>query len=409
MGAKENLRNFISANSIYGNKGLGIKLGDPGATPLPNDSQDSDTGANTLQNYPILTSATLTNGNVNIKGGLLSTPSTIFFILFYADAAPDPSGYGEGRFYLGRQTVTSDEKGYVFFDVTFPYVAETAVVTATATDFASNTSEFSKAIAINGVPSHLLNVSTRLRVGTGENVLIAGFIVTGQDRKPLIVRALGPSLTAFGVPNALQDPTLELFASGAQFAFNDNWKDTDPAAIQATGIAPTDGRESAITGALIPQSYTAILRGKGDTTGIGLVDVYDLDQSTLSKLGNVSTRGFVDTGDNVLIGGVIIGGPSGGTMRAIFRGMGPSLTAAGIGNALQDPTLELRDGSGTLIASNDNWKDDDAANISATGIPPQDDRESAIVRTLPPGNYTAQVRGKNDTVGVGLVEAYSLP
>jgi hypothetical protein len=263
-------------------------------------------------------------------------------------------------------------------------------------------------------PSHLLNISTRMRVLTGDNVLIGGFIVTGTDDKKVIIRGIGPSLTNLGVPDALQDPTLELHDStGAVIAFNDNWKDTQQTEIQMTGIPPTDDRESAIVATLpVDQStgfsgYTAILRGLNDTTGVGLVEVFDLDQAANSKLANISTRGFVDTGDNVMIGGLIAGG--GGSINVLLRAIGPSLASSGVSNALQDPTLELHDGSGAVIAFNDNWKDSQQTEIEATTIPPGDDRESAIVATLAPGNYTAIVRGSNNTTGVALVEAFNLP
>jgi hypothetical protein len=257
----------------------------------------------------------------------------------------------------------------------------------------------------------LLNISTRLRVLTGDNVLIGGFIVTGTDPKKVIVRGLGPSLTSQGVPGALSDPTLELHdGTGATLATNDNWKDTQQSEIEATTIPPTNDLESAIVATLPANNaaYTAILRGKNDTTGIGLVEVYDLDQAANSQLANISTRGFVDTGDNVMIGGFIIGPSNAFSGKIVVRAIGPSLTNQGVANALQDPTLELHDGSGATIASNDNWKDTQQSDIEATTIPPTNDLESAIVATLTPGNYTAIVRGKNNTTGVALVEVYNL-
>jgi plastocyanin len=256
--------------------------------------------------------------------------------------------------------------------------------------------------------SQLLNISTRMRVLTGDNVLIGGFIVTGTDDKKVIIRGLGPSLTSQGVPGALQDPTLELHdGSGALLAFDDNWKDTQQAEIEATGIAPSNDLESAIVATLPANNsaYTAILRGKDNTTGVGLVEVYDLAQSANSQLANISTRGFVDTGNNVMIGGFILGNGS-GTANVIVRALGPSL---GISGELADPTLELHDANGALIMSNDNWKDTQQSQIEATGIPPQNDLESAIVVTIAPAAYTAIVAGKNGTTGIGLVEVYRLP
>ena len=258
-----------------------------------------------------------------------------------------------------------------------------------------------------------LNISTRLRVQTGDNALIGGFIITGADPKTVILRAIGPSLAAGGVPGALQDPTLELHDAGGVIAFNDNWKDTQQGEIEATSIPPVNDFESAIVKTLLPGSYTAVVRGNGDTTGVAVVEAYDLSASGTAKLANISTRGFVDTGDNVMIGGFIVGGGLGkgaaGSEKVMVRAIGPSLGAAGIDGVLQDPTLELHDGNGATIGVNDNWKDDQPAEIQATGIAPSDDRESAIVRVIPGGNYTAIVRGVGDNVGIAVVEAYNLP
>jgi hypothetical protein len=210
---------------------------------------------------------------------------------------------------------------------------------------------------------------------------------------------------------------LELHQGSTTLATNDNWKINDQtgqsqeADIRATTIPPTNDLESAIVMTLSPGAYTAILAGKNGGTGVGLVEVYDLAQAANSKLANISTRGFVDSGDNVMIGGLIVGGGSGGgTATVIVRALGPSVPVAG---ALGDPTLELRNGSGMLVDSNDNWKtrpdgSSQQAAIEATTIPPTNDLESALVQTLVPGNYTAIVRGKNNTTGVGLVEVYQL-
>ncbi len=253
----------------------------------------------------------------------------------------------------------------------------------------------------------VLNISTRLSVQTGDNVLIAGFIITGEKPREVIVRAIGPSLGST-VADALVDPILELHDStGLSIAANDNWKEAQQAVIEATGLAPTDDLESAIVATLAPGSYTAVVRGANDSTGIGLAEVYDLNQATPSKLANISTRGFVDTGENVLIGGFIVR-PGGGTdTSVIVRAIGPSLGSV-VENALADPTLELHDSSGAVVAANDNWKEAQQAEINATGLAPTDDAESAIVALLPPGPYTAVVRGKDDTAGVALVELYAL-
>jgi plastocyanin len=247
------------------------------------------------------------------------------------------------------------------------------------------------------------NISTRLRVETGNNVLIGGFIITGTQPKRIIVRAIGPSLPLAG---ALADPVLELRdSSGGLIRSNDNWRSDQEAEITATGIPPGNNLESAIVATLPANSsaYTAIVRGVNNGTGIGVVEAYDLDRSVDSKLANISTRGFVQTGDNVLIGGLIVLGQD--PLRVIVRAIGPSLTVSG---ALANPTLELHDGNGALLASNDNWRSDQEAEIIATGIPPSNDLESAIVRNLVPGNYTAIVRGVNNTTGVAVVEAYGL-
>lgn len=249
------------------------------------------------------------------------------------------------------------------------------------------------------------NISTRLLVETGDNALIGGFIVTGTQSKKVIVRAIGPSLIPF-FPDALADPTLELRnGSGGLILANDNWRTDQEAEIIATGIPPTNDSESAIVATLPANAsnYTAIVRGVNNGTGIGVVEAYDLDQTVDSKLANISTRGLVQTGNNVLIGGLIVLGQ--GPLRVIVRAIGPSLPIAGV---LSDPTLELRDGSGALVASNDNWRTDQEAEIIATGIPPTNDFECAIVRNLTAGNYTAIVRGVNNTTGIAVVEAYNL-
>jgi len=249
-----------------------------------------------------------------------------------------------------------------------------------------------------------------MRVQTGDNVGIGGFIITGTAPKHLLLRAIGPSLTQFGVPNALADPVLELHGP-VPFATitNDNWRD-DPAqeaAILATGIQPTNNLESAIDTTLNPGAYTAVLRGKNNTSGVALIEVYDLSQAVLAKLANISTRAFVSTGDDIVIGGFLLGGNSGNS-RIVARGIGPSLTALGVTNALANPTLELRDNNGALLGANNDWQDDPAAagELTAAGLAPTDSLESGIAATLPPGLYTALLAGLNNGTGVGLVEVY---
>ncbi len=255
----------------------------------------------------------------------------------------------------------------------------------------------------------LLNISTRLRVLAGDKALIGGFIVTGSAPKKVIIRGLGPSLTDKGVAGALQDPTLELFNQSGSLATNDNWKQTQQAAIAATGIPPAKDAEAAIVRTLLPGSYTAILRGRSNSIGVGLLEVYDLAQSANSKLANISSRGFVDSGDNALIGGFIAGGLSRGpNTKVVVRALGPSLAGQGVSGALADPTLALVNANGVTVRANDNWKSDQPSELEAIGIQPTRDAESALVATLPPGNYTAIMRGNNNGTGIGLVEVYNI-
>jgi hypothetical protein len=256
-------------------------------------------------------------------------------------------------------------------------------------------------------PAQLLNISTRLNVQTGESVSIAGFIITGNAAKKVIVRGIGPSLS--GLNPLLADPTLELHGpNGGLMTSNDNWKENQLTEIENSGLAPTNDAESAIVATLLPGNYTAILSGRNGTTGIGLVEMYDLDLTSDSKLANISTRGFVQTGNNVMIAGFILGN---GTRaeKVVVRAIGPSLS--GIANLLANPTLELHDGNGSQLISNDDWKDDatQAAEIAAAGMAPQNDFESAVMTTLPPGQYTAIIAGKNGGTGVGVAEVYHLP
>ncbi len=258
-------------------------------------------------------------------------------------------------------------------------------------------------------PTQPLNISTRMQVLTAEKVLIGGFIVTGTDPKKVILRAIGPSLAAFGIANPLPDPVIELHASDQSLiTSNDNWKETNEGEIAASGLAPTDDLESALITTLEPGSYTAIVSGKDGATGVGLVEGYDLDQPADSELANISTRGFVETGTNVMIGGFILGGND-GNATIVVRALGPSLSQFGVADALADPTLELRDQNGALIQGNNNWKDTQQTEIAATGLQPTLDAESAILSLLGPGAYTAIVAGQGDTTGVGLVEVYRLP
>ena len=274
----------------------------------------------------------------------------------------------------------------------------------------------------------LTNISTRALVETGDNVVIGGFIVQGSAANRVIIRAIGPELTQHGVADALHNPTLELHdGTGALIASNDNWVTTiiggiitqnQVRDIMNSGHAPSNGLESAIIADLPPGKYTAIVRGVNDTTGVGLVEVYDLNNPGTvpsSILRNISSRSVVLTGDDVMIGGFIVQGS--GTKRVIVRAIGPELTRYGVQNVLTDPTLELHDGRGALIASNDNWQttviggiitQDQVMDIQGSGHAPTQPSESAIIADLQPGRYTAIVRGKNIIVGVALVEVYDL-
>ncbi|HEX4665117.1 MAG TPA: NF038122 family metalloprotease [Chthoniobacterales bacterium] len=250
------------------------------------------------------------------------------------------------------------------------------------------------------VPASLGNISTRLGVETGDQVLIGGFIIDGTQPKDVIVRALGPSLPLSGT---LADPILELHLADGSVMSNDNWRSDQEAEIMATGFAPAFDLESAIVLTLNPGAYTAIVKGAHGETGVGLVEVYDLDQSSDSELANISTRGLVQTGDNVLIGGFIVLGNQ--LSYTLVRAIGPSLPVSG---SLADPMLELHDAQGRAVVSNDDWRSNQEDEIIPTGFAPDDDAESAIVAILAPGSYTAIVRGKNDTTGVALVEVYKL-
>ena len=269
----------------------------------------------------------------------------------------------------------------------------------------------------------LTNISTRAFVQTGDNVVIGGFFVEGAPPKRVIIRAIGPDLTKYGIPNALANPTLELHDGiGALIASNNNWVTTIIGGIitatqvhdiQASGYAPSDPLDSAIIADLPAGNYTAILRGVNNLTGVALVEVYDLNPEAGSILGDISTRAYVQTGDNVMIGGFTIPGtqPKGVILRAI----GPELSKYGIPNTLADRTLELYDSTGALIASNDNWQHtaidgiiaaDRVRGILDSGLAPENQNESVINATLLPGSYTAIVRGVNNTTGVALLSGH---
>jgi len=275
--------------------------------------------------------------------------------------------------------------------------------------------------AYNSIPIHLentkfptvgpqaLNLSTRGLVSVGDNVLIGGFIVTGPGPKSVVLRALGPTLSGFGLSGVLADPVLSVYnSSRTLIATNDNWQDDIGAAyITVNGLAPANPSESALLQNLAPGAYTVIVTGKDSTPGMSLVELYDVSPLSNSKLVNMSTRGSAGTGDNVLISGFIVGDVESATV--IIRALGPSLASFGVSGVLSDPTLTIYDANGTVIASNDNWQDDiNAIDVQKNLLTPPNPSESAIVLRLPAGAYTAIVRGANGGTGVGLAEVYTL-
>jgi uncharacterized repeat protein (TIGR01451 family) len=328
------------------------------------------------------------DGNFNASAGSLAGGQTV-------NAAPTPSP-------TPTPTPTATPSSS---PTPSPTVSPTAPPSATASPTPSPSPTASPG-------AEALNISTRARVESGENVLIGGFIITGDEPKKVIVRALGPSLNVDGtpVPDRLADPVLELHGpNGSLIVSNDDWKQTQQQQIEATTLAPTDDRESAIVATLQPDAYTAVLSGKDGATGVALVEAYDLSKDAASQLANISTRGLVQTDDNVMIGGFMLGGDP-RESRVAIRGLGPSLADSGIGNTLADPTLELRDKDGNRIELNDDYTDNaaEAAELAAQGLTPHDSRESALFVTLQPGTYTVILAGKNNTTGVGLVEIYNL-
>ncbi|MEO5755027.1 MAG: fibronectin type III domain-containing protein [Chthoniobacterales bacterium] len=254
-------------------------------------------------------------------------------------------------------------------------------------------------------PAALINISSRAVVHTGENVLIGGFIVDGVVAKKVALRAIGPSLANYGVVGAMSDPVLQIIdATGVVVVTNDSWNFPGEE-VSAYGLAPSDAREAAVVATLEPGSYSAVVSGKSSTTGVALFDLYDLDAQT-GRVANISTRSRVESGDNVMIGGFILGGTTG--TQVIVRAIGPSLVPNGVTDALLDPTLELYDSNGSLLASNDNWRTSQEGAIVGSTVPPTDNREAAIVATLAPGAYSGIIRGANGTTGVALFEVFAL-
>ncbi len=345
-----------------------------------------------------------------MEGSLTSNPNIAYVLNFYSNAEVDASGYGEGETWLGSLDVQTNAQSTVGFS--FPLESDSfgRFITATATDPAGNTSEFSLASAVVPPLSRFLNISTRLRVQTGDNVLIGGFIITGNDPKEVIVRAIGPSLGDFGVANPLANPSLELNYPGRHHrrdrtttgATPRKRKSSPPAWHRATTSNPPSSPPS--TPALTPRSCAGSAAAPASPWSKPTTLAPALD----SALANISTRGLVETGDNVMIGGIIVGPDAAPSGSILLRAIGPSLGDFGITNPLANPTLELRDGNGLLVRANDNWKGTQQVAIEATGLAPTRDLESAILATLPAGNYTAIMSGVGGTTGIGLVEAYHL-
>jgi hypothetical protein len=384
----------ILSNSIYSNRSHGITLARP----------ESNNG----QTFPVVSSATISNSTATLRGTLDSTPSTDFVVQFFADSQ---SLTTSKQTYLGSIDVVTDDNGHATFRATVPITDSNVVFNATATDSAGNTSEFFRN------PAYLQNISTRAAVGSGDNALIGGFVA---DWGNVAVRGIGPSLKSFGFSNVLADPTLDLRnQAGAQTGFNDNWKDNQSQAsqFQAFGLAPAEDAESALLVASFSPnvSYTAVLRGKNETSGLGVVEAYTMlpgdsfnDSGGNTGFANLSSRGLVGSGDNIIVGGFILGEGNEST-RVVLRAIGPSLQNAGITNPLPDPVLELHNSSGSVIASDDSWTDTQQNDLQAVGLAPLDERECAILTRLSAGAYTAVVRGKGSATGVALVEIYRLP
>jgi phospholipase/lecithinase/hemolysin len=329
---------------------------------------------------------------------------TIYRVDEWADAV---RVYSNGpRFGITNITTPSQDNSsanpdqYIFWDDVHPTTAGHYRLALTA---------FNAIVGPSPSPSKALNISSRMFVDTGERVAIAGFIVTGNVPKKVLIRGLGPSLTSSGVPSVLADPTLNLFdVSGNSQASNDDWKQSPNATeIMNSGLAPTDDKESAILVTLNPGQYTTQLAGNNNGTGNGIIEIYDVSGSSTATFANLSTRGYVGINDDVLIAGVAIG--NGDSPIMVFRALGPSLAGFGVANPLLDPTLQLFDSNGTSIGFNNDWQTPQVQAVRAVNLAPSNDRESAIVNAfLSPGNYTAVVRGVNNTTGVALVEAFRI-
>jgi Calx-beta domain len=385
----------------------------------------SDMGAFELQPVLSIGDVTVTQSNSGTTSAVftvtLSMASTQAITVNYATA--DGTGTTGGDYQAASGTLTFNPgdisktitvlvNGDAAFDPAETFFVNLSNAVSSAGNTAIAKSQGTGTIVNNNPPpSQLLNISTRGFVATGDNVMIGGFIITGTSNKTVLLRAIGPSLSnpPINLSNTLQDPMISLFnSSGGVIISNDNWADAANAQSIPPALQPTNNSESAILISLAPGAYTAIVSGVNNGTGIGLVEVFDLDSAPSSKLSNISTRGLVETGDSVLIGGFVISGAV--SDKVVVRAIGPSLANPpfNIANALQNPMVSLFDVNGNRFASNDDWRSNQQADIIATGLQPTNDAESAIVTTLIPGNYTAIVQGVNGTTGVALVEVYGL-
>ncbi len=390
-------QNRILSNIIENNMTTPqIDLGGDGLTS--NDFGDADNGPNRFQNFPVVTTSHNSAGDTVLTGELNSAPSSTFTVQLFGLLDGDTQ-----QRLLNTLTVTTDANGVASFQTTYPGNVRAESVTATATDSLGNTSEM---MPFNG-PVQFANLSTRAFVGTGDNIMIGGFIVRSTSAKKLIVRALGPSLN---FPDRLDDPYLEIYDSaGTLVAKNDDWRAGQQQEVMDSGVPPSNDLESAIVVSLPEGTYTALVRGAHNETGAGVVEFYDLGAwpADTGRLANISTRARVGLNDDALIGGFIVRGDA--QVQTVVRAIGPDLAAAGVPGPLQDPTLELRSQNGTLVASNDDWRNgQQEQDIQNSGLAPNDDRDSAILAFLFPGNFTAIVRGKDAATGLALVEFYDL-
>jgi sugar lactone lactonase YvrE len=323
------------------------------------------------------------------------TPSGVVFLIDSSDVDPELTGLNDLAFDGAGNLFLTAGESVVEIDSTLTTLFTIASVPGGA-----------GGIAIE--PPGTTNLSTRVSVQSGNGVAIAGFIISGSSPKQVLIKGLGASLSNFGIANPLQDPTLELHDStGKAIATNDDWQTATNATQIPVNFQPADSREPAILATLPPGSFTAILRGKNGGSGVGLIEMDDLSNAVGSKLTNVSTRSFVGTGENVMIGGFILSGGS-GKRQILVRALGPTLAQApfNITGVLTDPTLILVDANGTVVASNNDWRSSQQNEIQATGLAPPNDREAAILTTLPPGNFTAIVSGKNGGTGIALVDVF---